>query len=168
MTKYRTVLLLDDPPAEESLLRVHPVIDYGVFALCRKPCAGTNGCMNFGVRETCPPKAPLFDKWCDLTAPVYVVINEFDLAAQAARMQVIHPKWTDKQCRCSRYWQKGARKVLQAKMDAALTRLPGYAGTWCPEGNGVDVTATLERSLGIKLWPVSNIVRQVGLLGKLR
>jgi len=147
--------------------QVQPVLDFSVRALCVKPYPlHPRGCPNVGKSERCPPAAPGFAHAFDISAPVYVVVNDFDLGGYVSRMAMKHPNWSDAQLRCVLYWQGTARKQLRAKSAAALAGLPGYEATWCPEGMGVDVTATLAQ-IGIALeWPPVRVARQVALLGK--
>lgn len=81
------------------------------------------------------------------------------------RMAAKNPSWSDLQLRCVLYWQQTARKQLAVKIETALTALPGYEATWCPEGMGVNVTATLEQVGIILEWPPQQIARQVAFLG---
>lgn len=153
------------------MIRVHPVIEIGVRGLCIKPYEGhKKGCPNFGDPKhshRCPPNAPLFNHYFDLSLPVYAVINCFDLAAHVERMREspTTSHWTEKQLRCCLYWQGKARKQLKEKIVEALAKCPPYyEATWCPEGMGVNVTETLRR-VGIELeWPPTRIVRQVAFL----
>lgn len=156
-------------PEPQPLVQVIPVLDSRVRSLCINPYEGhKKGCPNFGDAKhshRCPPGAPLFDNHFDLARPVYAVVNEFDLAAHMAKMARNNPTWTDRQLRCVLYWQGTARKQLKEKIVKGLSLCPaGYDVTWCPEGMGVNVTATLE-AVGIILeWPPKKIVRQVALL----
>lgn len=154
----------------DPLLEVTPVLDSRVRGLCARPYEGhRKGCPNFNDPKhahRCPPGAPLFGQAFDLSLPVYAVINEFDLASHMARMATRNPTWSERQLRCVLYWQQTARKQLAAKIEQTLGQLPGYAATWCPEGMGVDVTATLANA-GVTLeWPPVHIARQVALLAK--
>lgn len=150
-----------------DVVLVVPVIDYSIRELCTKPYPlHPKGCPNVGKCDRCPPTAPLFDKVFDLGQPVYAVINQFDLAGHMAKMAIRNPHWSDRQLRCVLYWQGTARKQLRSRIISALISLPGYSATSCPEGQGVDVTATLAAT-GVWLeWPPVNIVRQVAFLGK--
>jgi len=146
------------------VLRVWPVIDYSVFELCTQPYPGhPKGCPNVGKCDRCPPAAPFFEAVFDLSQPVYAVINEFDLSGHVIHMTARHPEWSDRQLRCCLYWQGTARKQLKAKIAAALVALPGYSATWCPEGMGVDVTETM-RQVGLTLWPMQMVARQIAFL----
>jgi hypothetical protein len=174
--------LFDDNsmPAAEPLLQVYPVIDYSVRGLCPKPYHGhKKGCPKFGDPKhahRCPPGASFFDKYFDLTSPVFAVINDFDLEGHMAEMKQRPRKdkkpWTEDQLRCVLYWQNGekGRIRLRRLIDKAMSQeeCRGYEATECPEGMGVNVTETLKR-VGVTLeWPVSQIktVRQVAFLAK--
>jgi hypothetical protein len=101
----------------------------------------------------------------DLSAPVYAIWNRFDLAAHVARMRARHPGWTDRQLRCCRYWQPGARRELRGRIREFLEGHRGWAVVACPEACGVNVTATME-SIGIMLeWPPIRFAYQVALAG---
>ena len=65
----------------------------------------------------CPPAAP---RWDDVFAagPAWALVNAYDLGARAAELQQKHPGWSDRQARCSRYWQATARKELEALIEA--------------------------------------------------
>lgn len=155
----------------DSLVQLPAVIlDKRVRGLCAKPYPlHPKGCPNFGKRETCPPQARLYQDVYDLSAPVYAVVNEFDLGGHVGRMREAHPDWSDRQCRCVLYWQGGARKALKQRIAEALRdpRCAGYRAETCPEAMGVNVTETLRRA-GIELeWPPVRTARQVALIGKL-
>ena len=97
--------------------------------------------------------------------PAYCIYNAFDLAEHVARMRKRHPEWSERQLRCCLYWQSGARKRLREKVDAFCAAHPGLVAVYCPEANGVDVTATMA-SLGIQLeWPPVSLAYQVALVG---
>ena len=151
--------------ASMLLIRVDPEIDYRVRGLCARPYPlHPKGCPNVGKCDRCPPAAPFFNEAFDLRRQVYAVVNEFNLGQHVARMAVRNPAWSARQLACVLYWQGTARKQLNAKIQAALGHLPGYAATWCPEGMGVNITNTLAAA-GVELeWPPKEIVRQVALL----
>lgn len=157
----------DQDQLQGGLVVVSPVIDHAVRGLCRQPYPlHPKGCPNFGSADRCPPAAPFFEEVFDLTRPVYAVVNEFDIGAHVARMAASHPTWSDRQLRCVLYWQPRARKELDARIRHALSARScrGYAATWCPEGMGVDVTATMMKA-GIHLeWPPAGIARQIAFL----
>lgn len=167
--------LFDDNnlPEVEPLLRVCPVMDSRVRGLCVKPYGNNKkGCPNFNDPKhayRCPPGAPFFDRYFDLSRPIYAVVNDFPYGEHVKRMLATPKKDGSArsldEAKCVLYWQNTARKQLQAKIYAALATLPGYEATWCPEGMGVNVTETLAKA-GITLeWPPKQIARQVAFLG---
>ena len=165
---------------DEPLLQVTPVIDYSMRGMCVRPYRGhKKGCPKFNDprhSDTCPPGAPLFDKYFDLSFPVFAVVNVFNLEAHMAELATHSRKdgkaWTDEQLRCVLYWQKGKNGRIRLKnlVDRALLRKEcrGYEGILCPEGFGVNVTETMKRAGVILEWPVSSIriIRQVAFLAK--
>jgi hypothetical protein len=158
----------------ESLLqRVDPVLNSRMRGLCVRPYGNNKkGCPNFGDpahAHRCPPGAPLFADKFDMSQPVYAVINEFEYGAHVEKM-LATPKKNGKartldEAKCVLYWQGAARAALRKKIGAALSTMPGYEATWCPEGHGVNVTETL-KNVGIILeWPPKRIACQVAFLG---
>lgn len=148
-------------------IRVQPVIDYSVRALCVKPYPlHPKGCPNLGKCERCPPHAPLYDQVYDLSQPVYAVVNEFDLAGHVERMKAKNPTWTDRQLYCVLYWQNTARKQLEVKIESLCCGiLSSYSAERTPEAMGVNITETLA-NVGIVLeWPPKRVARHVALLG---
>lgn len=148
-------------------IRVTPVIDYSVRALCVTPYPlHPKGCPNVGKCDRCPPAAPFYDQIYDLSQPVYAVINEYDLGAHVERMKLKNPSWTDRQLYCVLYWQKTARKQLDAKIESLCSgTFSNYVAERTPEAMGVNITETLA-NVGIELeWPPKQIARQVALLG---
>jgi len=145
---------------------VDPVLDSSVRALCLRPYPGhPKGCPNFGKKEGCPPGAPRFDWYFDMTQPVFGVVHEFDLAGHVDRMRSAHPSWSDRQLRCVRFWQSTARKAWKAGVNEFLGSHPGYSATACPEAMGVNITETMRR-IGVDLeWPPEKVARQVALCG---
>jgi len=102
----------------------------------------------------------------DLGRPVYVVWTTFAIGDHARRMKAKHPGWSDRQAYCCLYWQGGARKRLREKLRLALYETNSSRSTFCPEANGVNVTATMA-SLGIVLdWPPLEVAYQVALIGQ--
>lgn len=154
------------------VVEVAPVIDHRVRGMCRLPYPRhPKGCPNFNDPKhshRCPPKAPFFEQYFDLSHPVLAVVNEFDLGAHMARLAAEPRKdektWTVDQLKCVLYWQPAARKQLNSRVDCVLQLLPGYESTMCPEGMGVDVTKTLANAGVILEWPPTKIVRQVAFL----
>jgi len=138
----------------------------GLRKLCTRRYPGhPRGCPNFGKRDSCPPQAPLINETLDLTQPVWVIYNDFDLASHVAKMRARHPNWTERQMYCLLYWQPTARKHLRAVIEEFLQQHPGLLVVSTPEAQGVDVTSTM-RGVGIYLeWPPRNVAYQVVLAG---
>ena len=154
----------------ENRLKVYPVIYHASRELCTRPYPGhRHGCPNFGKKEGCPPLAPLFDEYFDLTQPVYAVVNEFDLNKHVEKLRKKFPDWSWRQLVNCLYWQNTARKQLRLKIKDVLSQLSHkYVVSTCPEAMGVNVTATLKH-VGIELeWPPIIVVRQVALIAKKR
>lgn len=160
--------LLDGLPPP-VLIQVHPVIDPSVRGLCpRAYNKHPKGCPNFNKCDRCPPKAPMFDRAYDMSKPVYAVVNSFDLGGHVSRLKATPKKdgsiRSDDEAKCVLYWQGKARSQLNRLIKIAAVPT-GYTATWCPEGMGVNVTATLA-AVGIHLeWPAVRIARQVALMG---
>ena len=153
---------------------VHPVIEKEMRDLCKRPYHGHPvGCPNYGRRPICPPESETLDEYFDLGKPVWALWAEFDIAAQARKIQRAHPDWNWRQKVNCRYWQGTVRKFLRVNaagwMQRAKTAVPEHANQLaiisCPEAMGVNVTATME-NIGIKLeWPPKKITRMVYLVG---
>lgn len=144
------------------------VIEPRMRGMCKLPYPlHPKGCPNFNHKAGCPPRCLMFGERFDLSAPVYAIINEFDLAAHVARMRASNPAWSTRQLECCLYWQPTARKQLGAEIKRFQMEHAGYTVDTCPEAGGVNVTETLRR-IGIELeWPPKRVVRQVALAGKL-
>ena len=125
-----------------------------------------NGCPNYGQRDHCPPKVGLIDSYIDINRPMYLVIEEFDLAGHMLKMKTKHPHWTERQCRNVLYWQKIQRKKLKQKVELVMKVLRLDTVSFVPEGMGVQMYRTclcsglkLERIKGLKLH------RQIAIVG---
>ena len=131
---------------------------------CLWPYPGhRHGCPNYGRKHGCPP-GPKIGEILDLGRPVYAIWTTFDLGAHRRRMAFWHPTWTRRQLDCCLYWQGGARKNLRAELGRFL-RIQGLHVVQCPEGAGVNVTATMA-AIGEHLqWPPEDITYQVVLAG---
>ena len=145
---------------------VTPVIDLYVRSYCRLPYPNhPRGCPNFGKRTICPPRAPRFEKLIDMTKPIYCIYHRFDLKEHTEKMQSRHPDWSDRKLRCCLYWQGTARKQLRLKTESFLLDHPDYLILTCPEGNGVDVDATVKQ-IGIELqWPAVDYAYKIAMAG---
>jgi hypothetical protein len=132
------------------------------------------GCPNFNKKKSCPPFSKPFE---DLIAPPFLlVIQPFDIDAQAKRMKTIHPNWTDRQARCLLYWQKSERKRLKEE----ARKFTKSQENDClllesPEANGVDIFATcskvgiiLENNPKKTIWKVMIIGKKIPQTGYLK
>lgn len=143
-------------------IKVEPVIDHSVRALCTLPYPGhEDGCPNYGTRDICPPNAPLFDEYFDITQPIYAVYITFDLAGHVERLRQRHPGWSEAELRDWDHWYVEARDALRAAVADFLQEHPKYTVVKCPEAMGVNITETAKKA-GIKLeWnqPIKTIHR---------
>lgn len=152
---------------------VKPVLNGHMRSLCYKPYPGhPKGCPNFGKRDICPPKAPLFELQYDMNKRFLAIVIHFDLGQHMQRMKEKHPRWSDRQCACCLYWQGTVRKQLREEIAYNINRraiFDGYpmTATDCPEAMGVDVTATMKQAGIILEWPPKKIVRKIAFLGVL-
>lgn len=148
--------------------QVIPVIDYSVRGLCLKPYHGhKKGCPNFNHKLGCPPNVGFFDKMYDLTQPVYLIWNEFDLKTHVDNLRAKYPNWSDYQLKCCLYWQPRARKFLLEELKKFKKEFPEYHITKCPEAEGVNLTKIMN-NIGITLeWPPENKTYQIALAAKL-
>lgn len=147
-------------------IEVTPVVDYGVRKLCMLSYPGhKNGCPNYKKADRCPPSAPLIRDVIDLAKPVFAIYNVFQLHEHVARMKEKHPTWSDRQLRNCLYWQPSARAVLKVETQTFLREHPTSIIVRCPEGCGVNLTATM-RNAGIELeWPPVQVAYQIVLAG---
>jgi len=153
---------------DKFIVQVNPIVDYAMRGLCRKPYYNhSKGCPNFRKRSDCPPFAPLFDKYIDMSKPIYVIYNIFDFKSHIEKMKLKHPEWSEHQLKCVLYWQNSARKQLRLKCEKFLKEYEGldYEIITCPEAMGVNLTATMQ-NIGIILeWPPVNIAYQIAIAG---
>jgi hypothetical protein len=143
-----------------------PIIDYSMRALCRKPYElHKMGCPNFAKKAGCPPGAPLWDKYFDMTQKYALIINVFPIGDHVKKMENLHPGWSDRQLYCCLYWQGTARKRLEGRIKQFQFEYPEFTVTRCPEAMGVNVTETL-KSAGIELeWPPRVWAYQIAMAG---
>ena len=152
--------------------QVIPVFDESVRKLCPESYPNhKDGCPNWNKRAICPPQAPLLGDTIDLSLAVWAVWNVFDFGGHVARMRKNHPDWSQRQLECCLYWQNTARKQLRGDISKLLSLLERglvaqrLVTLICPEGCGVNVTATMA-SIGIALeWPPKTVTYQVALVG---
>jgi len=130
------------------IVQVNPVINYDTIKWCALPYPGhKKGCPN--LSKGCLENVTFFDKYYDLTKPVYAVYMSFDVGAHAKRMKQKYPNWSERQCYNLLYWQPKARKQFRPIVMDFCKEYPDYY-ICSPEGMGVDVVATMKR-VGIEL-----------------
>lgn len=142
------------------------VVDYRAREWCKLPYPGhSRGCPNYQKSTACPPHAPRIDEWLDFSRPQWLIVTRFDLNGFARRMKRIHPKWSDRQCRCLLYWQPR----VQAQLVYACRRLqsvhPGSVFTLVPEAMGVHVIRTAQAFHVPIVTRPRRTVFKVGLVG---
>lgn len=151
----------------KGIIEVKPVIIRPVHSLCVRPYPDhDNGCPNYGKKKGCPPGVPMFDKFYDLSKPVYAIYNVFDFKGHVDRMKEKHPDWSKRQIECCLYWQGTARKELKERVEI-FRRLTArrYVVNTVPEAMGVNVTETMKR-VGVELeWPPVNVAYQIAMAG---
>ncbi len=146
------------------IIQVNPIIDEGIRANCQKPYPGhPNGCPNYGIKKGCPPDAPFFPDFFDLSQPVYAIINLVEFKPQIEEMRQKHPHRVDFELISALYWQDSVKKAWHEKIRSFLNEHKGYHVTTCPEAMGVNLSRTLENA-GFKLeWPPVNYFCQVAI-----
>jgi predicted metal-binding protein len=144
--------------------KVIPIIDYKMRTLCVKPYYNhKKGCPNFNKKDGCPPNIGFFDKMNDLTKPVYIIWNEFDLGTHVSNLISKYPQWSEHQLKCCLYWQPKARRYLFEEIKKFKKSFPEYHITKCPEAEGVNITETM-KNIGIDLeWHPETKTYQVAL-----
>ena len=114
-------------------------------SMCIRPYHNhPKGCPNFGKKEGCPPNVPMFDQVYDLTKPIYLIINEFNLLEHVENMKKIHPDWSSYQLYNSRYWQGKSISINKKVSYAWLNEHPNLVLTNWVENMGVDLIQTLK------------------------
>ena len=148
---------------------VKPVVDESVRKLCVRPYPGhPRGCPNFFSKPGCPPDCQLITNVLDFSSAIWVVWNRYDFGEHVERMRKLHSHWSDAQLRCCLYWQPKARQMLECEIEMFSHKhpLPGLVIARCPEGAGVNITATMKQ-IGIELeWPPQHWAYQVVLAGR--
>jgi len=120
-------------------------------SMCIKPYHNhPKGCSNFGKKDGCPPNIPMFDQVYDLTKPIYLIINEFNLLEHVNNMRKIHPDWSSYQLYNSRYWQGKSISINKKISYAWINEHPNLVLTNWVENMGVDLVETLKQ-VGIDL-----------------
>lgn len=142
------------------------IIDYRARDWCKLPYPDHPfGCPNYGVRNTCPPNAPLIENYFDLSQPLWFTIVAFDLSEHILKMKQKHPHWSDRQAKCVLYWQGSVNKELRLAT-THFAKNNGLAYTLCPEAMGVQVIKTAKLvGIPIKPRPIDYVFK-IALLGK--
>lgn len=152
---------------------VKPTIDLSMRNLCVKPYPNhPKGCPNFGKRAICPPQCKRFPYVYNTRLDIWALWAEFNIGAHVERMRKRHPLWTHRQLSCCLYWQGTVRKFLRESIAKWVgenkKEYPDLAVTTCPEGMGINVTATMKQ-IGVSLeWPPKQTTRLVYLAGVLK
>jgi predicted metal-binding protein len=148
--------------------RIQPILQPEVRKLCVNPYPlHKKGCPNFYHKIGCPPQAPLLPDTIDLDKPVWVIYNIFDIKSHIEKMELNHPKFSERQIRCCLYWQGKARKQLKLEIEKFMWCMNKKELTVikCPEAQGVNLTATMKQ-IGIDLeWPPKSKAYQIVLAG---
>ncbi|KKM13330.1 hypothetical protein LCGC14_1717270 [marine sediment metagenome] len=149
-----------------SIVQIVPIIDDSMRGLCVKTYYNhPKGCPNFNKRSDCPPKALLLHKILDLSKPIYVVYNIFNLYGHVKSMRNKYPNWSQRQLENCLYWQGKARKQLRIRVNNFLKNNENQHVLYCPEACGVNITETM-KSISIELeWPPKTFTYQVALIG---
>jgi hypothetical protein len=80
-------------------------------------------------------------------------------------MKQIHPKWSDRQCRCLLYWQPRVRAQLSSMCMRFQSAHPGSVFTLVPEAMGVHVIRTAQTLHVPIVTRLRRTVFKVGLVG---
>jgi predicted metal-binding protein len=121
------------------------------------------GCPNFGKKEECPPKSPLFEKV--VKPPFKLVAIKFDLNAHVKKMKERHPDWSDRKLRCLLYWQRKADKKLKEACESITSNDRNSIILYRPESNGINVFETCRR-IGLTLEKnPQKIVWRIAIIG---
>lgn len=141
-------------------------IDHRAREWCKLPYPDhPHGCTNIDKKPGCPPQAPLIEDWLDLNRPHWFIVVAFDLGKFADRMRSMHPKWSDRQCKCCLYWQGTVNKMLKNAYSEFQKVYPDVISTLKPEAMGVNVFKTV-RKFGIPIKPRPNhTVYKIALVG---
>lgn len=132
---------------------------------CRLPyTTHKNGCMYYGKRDSCPPKAFLLNKISK--APYTLVAIKFNLEKHIQKLKRKHPNWSDKQARCVWYFQGTLNKRVREECERIADK--DSIIFYRPEAHGVNVFETCRRiGLRLKRNP-QKIVWKIGIIGKKR
>ena len=132
-------------------------------AWCELPYPGhKKGCPNY---ERCS-KLPRIGEYFDLTKPHWFAVIPFNLHRHVSKMINLHPKWSERQCRCVLYWQNGVKSQLDTFCQFWIWGR-GENLIWhkIPEAMGVNVMLTMKRmGQPIEIKP-KFLVRKIALIG---
>lgn len=136
---------------------------------CKLPYPGhPKGCPNYGDPKhegVCPPSAPLIHEFINTKLPIFLIVEEFNLALHVQKYKINHPNCTDKQAKCVLYWQNSVRSKLRKQCEIFRHLHPDFIITLCPEAMGVNVIATAQiAKVPIKVKP-EDIVYKIALAG---
>ena len=160
-------------------IQVTPILNPKAREWCKMPYPGhPKGCPNFNTgKKECPPDAPMFDDFFDMSGDFWMGVEKFELGEHVKRMIALHPDWTDKQARCCLYWQNGVRKRLRTDTELFISLLlpdliniddgdGEYDYTMLPEAMGMNVIATaLRHDIPIKARPV-DAIHKISIVGR--
>ena len=133
------------------ITKVKLVTGLNTHKLCKHPYPNhPKGCPNYGKKDSCPPKTKIIEKVLDLDRDVYIIASRFEFGKHVEKMRKRHPDWTDRQLRNVLYWQGTARKRLREIVADFLNGRPDLVANFCPEANGVNLTATM-KNIGVEL-----------------
>jgi predicted metal-binding protein len=135
------------------------VIDYRAREWCKLPYGRyktktgkirythPNGCPNYNKNSDCPPQAPLIEDYIDLTKKHWFVIYNFDMKNHVETLKLQPRKdkkdWTEKQARCSLYWQGRVNKQLINEC-VSFSHNSQKIFTLRPEARGIHVIKTVK------------------------
>lgn len=146
--------------------QIQPIINYKVIRLCSKPYYNhKKGCPNWNKKIGCPPNVIMYDETFDLSKPIYIIYNKFDLHEHVNVLKLKYPNWSEHQLYCCLYWQPKARKQLLNEIIKFKKQFPNYSVETTPEAKGIDVTATMKAIGHLLEWPPKNIAYQIALAG---
>ena len=137
-------------------------------SMCIRPYHNhPKGCPNFGKKEGCPPNIPMFDQVYDLTKPIYLIINEFNLLEHVNSIKKIHPDWSSYQLYNSRYWQGKSVSINKKVSYAWLNAHPNLVLTNWVENMGVDLIKTLRQvNIDLIFNEKLEIARRISCVGE--
>jgi len=110
----------------------------------------------------------MFDQVYDLTKPIYLIINEFNLLEHVENMRKIHPDWSSYQLYNSRYWQGKSISINKKVSYAWINEHPNLVLTNWVENMGVDLIKTLkEVDIDLVFKEKLEIARRISCVGEI-